>query len=90
MVGNAFTNSCNDWEEGTYEKFKEWAVRQFGEGELDSDDEADIPMHRQKSKDMVFEKNRRGHFVLPQKYDFKNNKQKQKVLRGYIGAVYRQ
>jgi hypothetical protein len=90
VVGNTFTNSCNDWEEGTYEKFKEWAVRQFGEGKLDLDDEADIPIHRQKSKDMVFKKNRHGHFVLPQKYNFKNNKQKQKVLRGYIGAVYRQ
>lgn len=90
VVGNTFTNSCDNWEEGTYEKFKEWSVRQFGVEKLNSDDEAEVPVHKQKSKDIVFEKNRRGNFVLPPMHNYKTTKQRQRVIRGYIGAVYRQ
>jgi hypothetical protein len=90
VTGNKFTNSCDEWRDGTYEKFNEWAVRQFGEAELDSDDEAEIPVHKQKSKDITFEKNSRGDFVLPPMQNYKNIRQKQRVIRGYIGAVYRQ
>lgn len=89
LIGNAFTNSCDEWRDGTYENFKGWAVRQFGVEELDSNDEAEVPVDKQKSKDIVFEKNNRGHFILPPKQDFPKNRQRQKVIRGYIGAVYR-
>jgi hypothetical protein len=65
-------------------------MKQFGEKDLDSDDEADIPVHMQKAKDMVFEKNDGGDFILPPKTDFKKIKEKQRVVRGYIGAVYSQ
>jgi hypothetical protein len=90
VVGNTFTNSCDNWRDGTYENFKEWTVRQFGVEELDSNDEEEVPVHKQKSKDMVFKKNSRGHFVLPPKQEYKTNRQRQKVIRGYIGTVYHQ
>jgi hypothetical protein len=88
MVGNAFTNSCPDWKEGTYDNFKEWAVRQFGVKELESDDEADVPVDMQKAKDLVFKRNRKGVYMLPSMGDFKTTRQRQRVIRGYIGAVY--
>jgi hypothetical protein len=90
MVGNSFTNSCTDWRDGTYENFKEWAVRQFGEKDLESDDEAEVPVDARKAKDIEFDRNKRGYYVLPQIANFKNTKQRQRVVRGYIGAVYRQ
>ena len=54
-VGNSFTKSCNNWRDGTYENFTEWAVRQFGKKDLDLGE--DIPVEMQKSKDIVFKKN---------------------------------
>jgi hypothetical protein len=89
MVGNSFTNSCNEWRDGTYENFKEWAVRQFGVKDLESDDEAEVPVDTQKAKDIEFEMNKRGNRVLPEIRNYKNTKQRQRVVRGYIGAVYR-
>lgn len=89
IAGNSFTKSCNEWRDGTYDNFKDWATRQFGVKPLVSDDEADIPVDFQKAKHIVFEKNKKGYFKLPPKTDFKKNKQRQRVIRGYIGAVYR-
>jgi hypothetical protein len=88
MVGNAFTHSYSDWRDGTYENFKEWAVKQFGLKDLDSDDNADVPVDMQKAKDIVFKKNKKGVYILPEMADFKTIRQKQRVVRGYIGAVY--
>jgi hypothetical protein len=87
--GNLFTNSFPDWRDGTYEMFKDWAGKQFGTKELDSDDEAEIPVHRQKAKDIQFEVNKRGFFILPPRSNFKTIRERQRVIRGYIGAVYR-
>jgi hypothetical protein len=89
MVGNSFSHSCADWREGTYENFKEWAVKQFGLKDLDSDDEAEVPVHMQKAKDIAFEKNKKGHYILPDMSNYTTIRQKQRVIRGYIGAVYR-
>jgi hypothetical protein len=88
-VGNLFTQSCPDWNEGTFENFKDWAVRQFGVKELASEDEAEVPVGMKKAKNISFEKNKKGIFILPPKSDFKKVKEKQRVIRGYIGAVYR-
>lgn len=89
LAGNSFTNSYNDWREGTYENFKDWALKQFGVKDLGSDDQAEVPVNFQKAKDIAFEKNKRGEFILPPRANFKTIKQKQRVVRGYIGAVYR-
>ncbi len=88
MVGNAFTHSYSDWRDGTYENFKEWAVKQFGLKDLDSDDNAEVPVDMQKAKDIAFKKNKNGVYILPEMADFKTIRQKQRVIRGYIGAVY--
>ena len=66
MVGNTFTNSCPDWKVGTYENFKDWAVRQFGVKELESDDEAEVPVQMQKAKDIVFKRSKKGGIFCPQ------------------------
>lgn len=87
-VGNTFTNACKDWREGTYDNFKDWVVKQFGFEDLESDDEGEVPVDEQKAKDLKFERNENGDFILPEKYHFKNIKQKQRIIRGYIGAVY--
>ena len=42
----------------------------------------------QKAKDISFETNKRGHFVLPSMSDFWYARDRQRVVRGYIGAVY--
>lgn len=73
-----------------YENFKDWSVRQFGLKEMESGDEVEVPVHFQKAKDIVFEKNRRGEFVLPPMQNFRKIKEKQRVIRGYVGAVYRE
>lgn len=88
-VGNSFTNSCDTWRDGTYENFKEWAVKQFGMNDLESNDEAEVPVDMQKAKDIAFQKNGLGHLILPP-LDGQNTKQRQRLVRGYIGAVYRQ
>ena len=90
VAGNKFTNSCDEWRDGTYDNFNQWAVRQFGIEELDSNDEAEVPADLQKAKDMVFEKNGRGEFILPSMVKCQNTKQRQRLIRGYIGAVYRE
>ena len=88
-VGNSFTKSFAGWGDGTYENFKEWSVRQFGIEKLEPDDEAEIPADMQKAKDITFEKNEKGHFILPPLSNYNTTKQRQRVVRGYIGAVYR-
>jgi len=89
-VGNLFTNTCKEWREGTFENFKDWSVKQFGFEELESEDEKDVPADAQKAKDIVFARNKNGVLVFPEKTNFKLIRQKQRVVRGYIGAVYRQ
>ena len=89
LIGNSFANSCPDWREGTYENFKDWALKQFGMQEPDSDDEVEVPVQMQKAKDIKFNKNIRGEFILPPISNYKTIRQKQRVVRGYIGAVYR-
>ena len=88
MVGSSFTHSCSDWRDGTYEHFKEWAVKQFGLKDLDSDDEGEVPVHMQKAKDIAFERNREGEYILPDMSNYRTIRQRQRVVRGYIGAVY--
>jgi hypothetical protein len=56
--------------------------------DLVSEDEAELPVDLQKAKHIAFEKNKKGYFILPPKTDFKKNKQRQRVIRGYVGAVY--
>lgn len=89
-AGNAFTASCNDWKDGTYSNFNDWALKQFDLKELDSDDEGEVPVHLMKAKDIIFERKKTGEFILPPMSNYKTVRQKQRVVRGYIGAVYRQ
>lgn len=89
LVGNSFTKSCDDWIDGTYEKFQQWAERQFGHGELEGGDVADVPVLMQKAKDLEFDVNRRGGLVVPPIEDYNTIRARQRVVRGYIGAVYR-
>jgi hypothetical protein len=90
VTGNSFTNSYPDWREGTFEIFKAWSLDQFGVNPKDSDDETEVPVHMLKAKDITFEKNGHGVFVLPPRSNYKTIKQKQRVIRGYIGATYSQ
>jgi hypothetical protein len=90
VVGNAFTTSCNNWKEGTYENFKDWALKQFDVRNSDSDDDGEIPVQMMKAKDIRFEQKETGEFILPPMSNYRTVKQKQRVVRGYIGAVYRQ
>jgi len=87
-VGNSFTNTHKDWSEGTYDNFKDWTLKQFGVEDLDSDDLAELPIHMQKAKDIEFDKNKSGQFILPPITDCKIIRDKQRVIRGYLGAVY--
>ena len=88
VAGNSFTHSYPDWREGTYENFKDWAAKQFQLKEKDSDDEAEVPVHMQKAKNISFERNEKGFLILPPRMDFKTNHQRQRVIHGYIGAIY--
>jgi hypothetical protein len=65
-------------------------VKQFGLEELDSDDEAEVPVLMQKAKNIEFERDGGGQLILPPMKEFKTIREKQRVIRGYIGAVYRQ
>ena len=76
-----FTNSCDGWREGTYETFqKDWALRQFGIEELDSNDKAEVPAHLQKVRDLLFDKNDHMVFILPPMHNYKTIHQKQRVV----------
>lgn len=65
-------------------------MKQFGLEELDSDDETEVPVLMQKAKNIEFERDESGELVLPPMSDFKTIREKQRVIRGYIGAVYSQ
>jgi hypothetical protein len=65
-------------------------VKQFGLDELDSDDEAEVPVLMQKAKNIEFERDESGELILPPISEFKTIREKQRVIRGYIGAVYSQ
>ena len=88
MVGNSFTHSCGDWRDGTYKNFKEWAVKQFGLKNQDSNDEAEVLVQTMKAKDIAFEKDKNGEYILPDMDNYKTIHQKQRVIHVYIGAVY--
>jgi hypothetical protein len=87
-VGSSFTTAHKDWNEGMYENFKAWSVKQFGLQDLESGDEADVPVNFMKAKDISFEKNRHGAFILPPFQNYSKVKERQRVIRGYVGAVY--
>jgi hypothetical protein len=87
-VGMGFTKACPDWKEGTFENFKEWSWKQFEEEELDSDENAEVPAHMQKAKDIEFKKDESGEFILPPRSEFKTNRARQRVVRAYLGALY--
>ena len=65
-------------------------MKQFGLEELDSDDEAEVPVLMKKAKNIEFERDRSGELILPPMSDLKTIREKQRVIRGYIGAVYSQ
>ena len=80
--------SQKDWKDGTYESFTDWALKQFGHKGKDSDDDVEAPFHMKKAKDIVFETNRRGILMLPLMSEYRKVRDKQRVIRGYVGAVY--
>ena len=88
-LGNSFTNSYPDWREGTYDNFKEWSLKELGvkKDSGDDDDEA-VPPHLQKAKHIEFARNDIGDFILPPLNNLKKVRDKQRVVRAYIGAVY--
>ena len=43
----------------------------FGIEELDSNDEAEVPAHLQKARDLPFDKNNHGVFILPPMQNYK-------------------
>jgi hypothetical protein len=55
---------------------------------LDSDDGVEVPANMQKAKDIEFERNEKGVLRLPPNSDIKTIRAKQRVVRGYVGAVY--
>jgi hypothetical protein len=61
----------------------------LGLKESDSDDDAEVPVHCLKAKDIQFVENDDGHFILPPLHNYRTVREKQRVVRGYIGAVYR-
>lgn len=85
-AGQSFTHACPDWKEGTYELFKDWAAKQFGDSA--HDDEEEVPVHHQRAKDISFKRNESGQFILPPMTDYTKIRQKQRVIRAYAGAVY--
>jgi hypothetical protein len=87
-VGNSFTTAYPDWREGTYENFKSWTLKQLGTRDPDSDDDEEVLVQYQKAKDIEFETNEIGDFILPPLQNYKTVKQRQRVVRGYIGARY--
>ena len=64
-------------------------MKQFGHQDLESEDEGEVPVYMQKAKDLAFDRNEDGVFVLPDMGNYKTIREKQRVVRGYIGAVYR-
>lgn len=73
-----------------YCDFKKWSMKQMGIGEADSDDDdMEVPVHLQKAKHIEFETNDIGDFILPPMGNYKMVRQKQRVVRAYVGAVYR-
>jgi hypothetical protein len=66
--------------------FKEWAAKQFGDP--GSEDEAEVPVHFKKAKDISFERNGSDELILPPMSEYRNVRQKQRVIRAYAGAVY--
>ena len=86
--GSTFTNSYPDWQEGTCNNFQKWAAKQFGLRNLGSDNEEEVPIDMQKAKNLEFLKNKRGDLILPPIEYFKTIRQRQRVIRGYIDAIY--
>jgi hypothetical protein len=55
---------------------------------LDTEDNAEVPVNFKKAKDLEFKRNSSGEFILPPIGNFNTTRQRQRVVRGYIGAVY--
>jgi hypothetical protein len=70
------------------DKFQKWSLGQYDPKERDSDEDDEVPVRFQKAKDIVFSVNKRGYLILPPKDDFEKTRERQRVVRGYIGAVY--
>jgi len=87
-VGNSFTHACPDWKEGTYELFKNWAANQLGEPRSEDEVEEEIPVEYKKAKDISFNRNESGGLILPPLSQYRRVRQKQRVVRAYVGAVY--
>jgi hypothetical protein len=66
-------------------------LKQFDLKHQDSDDDdVGVQVHMVKSKDLTFDKNKKGDFILPPMTDYRLIRQKQRVIRGFIGATYRE
>lgn len=87
-VGNPFTHARPDWKEGTYEVFKDWAAKQFGDPRSEDEAEEEVPVEYQKAKNITFKRNETGGLILPPMSDYRKIRQKQRVVRAYAGAVY--
>ena len=64
-VRNLFTHACPEWKEGTYELFKDWAVKQFSDPRSEDEGEGDVPVEYKKMKDILFERNGSGGLIIP-------------------------
>ena len=65
VVGNSFTNSYVGWRDGTFGKFEDWAVKQFGVKEPESDDEAEVPVDISRQRISVLNKTGVGKLYCP-------------------------
>ena len=72
LVGNSFTNVHKDWKEGMYKNFKEWSET-IWPSTIGIWSEAELPIEFQKAKDISFEKNHHGHFILPPTSNIQDN-----------------
>jgi len=88
LAGNPFTTSCSDWKDGTYDMFRDWAMKQFGTKESDSDEEGEVRAHMRKAKDITFDSDERGVLILPPLSVFRLLREKQRTIRAYVGAIY--
>ena len=55
---------------------------------MGSDYEEEVPVDMRKAKNLEFSKNKRGDLILPPIEYFKTIRQRQRVIRGHIGAIY--
>ena len=74
-VRNSFTHACPEWKEGTYELFKDWAVKQFSDSRSeDEGEEGDVPIEYKKVKDISFKRNGSGGLILSPMSEYRMSK----------------